>query len=213
MEYSRNFQDNIRASEFNKSAQGIANWIEENRPVYEWAKEPNAYEMTNVFLFAGKYITEGYNIDLDNVKRIWDLRLPDFERCGIQSNNFVYQICEQSYNAASSGRALVSDEESHSALRKMAGVGLYLMQQQREQKMDYNNVDELIALIEDSKALKQKHPQLHSTLKFDNNIAVLYRLQQLHLDEQSKAELDEVYNEYINFETQSNRNVDGEEQR
>lgn len=49
MEYSRNFVNNIRSSEFNERAKGIANWIEENKDKEEGAKDPNAYEMTNVF--------------------------------------------------------------------------------------------------------------------------------------------------------------------
>ena len=58
----KNFVDNIRASEFNERAKGIADWIEENKD-NEWAKDPNAYEMTNVFLFAGKYASEGKDIN------------------------------------------------------------------------------------------------------------------------------------------------------
>lgn len=207
MEYSRNFADNIQVSDFNQRVQGIANWIQENREKEEWAKDPNAYEMTNVFLFAGKYASEGIDIDLEAVERIWNLRKGDFERCGIQSNNFIYQICEQSYKAAISRRTLVNDESSHSALRKMAGIGLYLMQQKRDkgQDIDYNNFGELVDLIEDAKELKQRHPILHSELKFENNLNMLYRIQRTHLDEQSKTELDAMYNEYKNTQGKENR--------
>lgn len=207
MEYSRDFVDNIRVSEFNQRAQGIANWIQENREKEEWAKDPNAYEMTNVFLLAGKYASEGINIDLEAIERIWNLRKGDFERCGIQTNNFVYQICEQSYNAAISRRALVSDEKSHSALRKMAGIGLYLMQQKRDkgQDIDYNNFGELIDLIDNAKELKQRHPMLHDELKFGNNLNMLYRIQRTHLSEQSKTELDVMYDEYKSMQEKENR--------
>lgn len=206
MEYSRNFTDNIRASEFNERVQGIANWIQENKEKEEGAKDPNAYEMTNVFLFAGKYSSEGKDINLETVEKIWNLRKGDFERCGIQNNNFIYKICEQSYNSAVLGRPLVSDESSHSALRKMAGIGLYLMQQRREkgQDIDYNNFGELMDLIDDAKELKQRYPKLHSELKFENNLNMLYRIQRTHLNEQSKAELDDMYNEYKNTQVKQN---------
>mgnify|MGYP003314500414 CR=1 FL=1 len=38
MEYNINFQDNIMAFAFNDRAQGILNWIKENRQKEEWAK-------------------------------------------------------------------------------------------------------------------------------------------------------------------------------
>lgn len=207
MEYSRNFVDNIRASEFNERAKGIADWIEENKDKEEWAKDPNAYEMTNVFLFAGKYASEGKDVNLETIERIWSLRKGDFERCGIQANNFIYQICEQSYKSAMSKRALVTDENSHSALREMARIGLYLMQQKREkgQDIDYNNFGELMNLIENSKSLKQGYPILHGELKFENNLNILYRIQRIHLNEQSREELDDMYNEYKNMQQRENR--------
>lgn len=46
--------DNIRYEEFDFRTEGILNWIKENRDKEEWAKDPNAYEMTNVFLLAKK---------------------------------------------------------------------------------------------------------------------------------------------------------------
>lgn len=207
MEYSRNFVDNIRSSEFNDRAKGIADWIEENKDKEEWAKDPNAYEMTNVFLFAGKYAYEGKDVNLETIERIWNLRKGDFERCGVQTNNFIYQICEQSYKSAMSKRALVTDESSHSALRKMAGIGLYLMQQKREkgQDIDYNNFGELMDLIEDAKELKQRHPILHDELKFGNNLNMLYKIQRINLNEQSRVELDNMYNEYRNMQEKENR--------
>lgn len=195
MKYSTDFQDNIPSYDFNGRANGIANWIEENRELHDWAKDPNAYEMTNVFLFAGKHIADGNDIDLDGVKRIWELRSQDFERCGISENHFVYQICKQSYDSAISGQALVNDENSHSALRKMSGIGLYLMQQKRDRgTVEYNNPNELISLVEDSKMLKLKYPELYETFRFDDNLGVLYELQQTHLNEKSKAALDMAYN-------------------
>ena len=207
MEYSRNFVNNIRSSEFNERAKGIADWIEENKDKEEGTKDPNAYEMTNVFLFAGKYASEGKDVNLETIERIWNLRKGDFERCGVQTNNFIYQICEQSYKSAMSKRALVNDESSHSALRKMAGIGLYLMQQKREngQDIDYNNFGELMDLIEDAKQLKQRHPILHGELKFENNLNMLYRIQRIHLNEQSRVELDNMYNEYRNMQEKENR--------
>lgn len=193
MKYNRNFQDNIPAEMFNQTANGITKWIEENRELHDWAKDPNAYEMANVFLFAGKYAEEGNSIDKENLKRMWQLRSQDFEHCGIGRNHFVYQICEQAYQSAISGKALVNDEYSHSALRKMAGVGLYVMQQKRDNVLDYNNLHELIDLIENSRMLKQKHPGLYDVLQFDKNLRVLYDLQIAHLSEQDRNLLDMAY--------------------
>lgn len=195
MEYSRNFQDNIPANEFNERTNGIANWIEENKEVHDWAKDPNAYEMTNVFLFAGKHIEDGNDVNIQSVKRIWELRSQDFERCGISEEHFVYQICKQSYESAISGKALVDDENSHSALRKMSGIGLYLMQEKRDKgTVEYNNFNELVNLIEDSKMLKIKHPDLYKTFRFDNNLKFLYEMQVNHLNDKTKAMLDKVAN-------------------
>lgn len=194
MEYSRHFQDNIYPEEFNARAKRINTWIEENKNLHDWAKDPNAYEMTNVFLFAGKYISEGEDIDVENIERMWELRSGDFERCGISENNFVYQICEQSYNSAMSGKALVDDEGSHRALRKMAGIGLYLMQQQRDTgRMEYNNLHEFMDLVEDSQELKKQHPKLYKGLKFEESISRLYEMQREHLGERAQGELKEFY--------------------
>lgn len=63
MEY-HNLQDNIRKEEYNDRAKGILQWIKENRDKADWAKDPNAYEMANVFLLGGKYRQEGDEIDI-----------------------------------------------------------------------------------------------------------------------------------------------------
>lgn len=211
MEYNRNFQDNILASEFNRRTSEIADWIEENRDKYDWAKDPNAYEMTNVFLFAGKYASEGKDIDLEEVDRIWKMREKDFERCGIGEKNFVFQICKQAHDASMQRDALVNDEESHSALRKMAGIGLYLMQQNRENAMEYNNPTELMNLIEDSKVLQLRYPELHDSLKFEENIGVLYELQQPHIEGEIEQELDNSYKSYEEIQTKATRSTPDDE--
>lgn len=197
VEYNIDFQDRISRYEFEGKAKQIADWIEANKNLYDWAKDPNAYEMVNVFLFAGKYASEGKNVDTKDVERIWNLRSGDFEGCGISENHFVYQICKQSYEAAISGHALVEDEKSHHALRKMAGIGLYVMQQKRDHMITYNNFNELEELMEDTKVLKQNYPELHETLKFGSNIKALYKLQKLNLnDEISIKRLEDLYQEY-----------------
>ena len=58
MEYS-NFKDNIDSIMFNQISKNILNWIKENRTEEEFAKDPNAYEMTNLFLFGAKYKRRG----------------------------------------------------------------------------------------------------------------------------------------------------------
>lgn len=197
MKYSINFKDNILPSDFNFVVEGINNWIEENKSIYDWANAPNAYEMTNVFLFAGKYLEQGHGINLEQINRMWKLRVGDFERCKISENHFVFQICKQCYESAMGERPLVSDENSHSALRKMAGVGLYLMQQKRDNsRVEYNNLPELLELIENSKAFKSKYPRLHEMFRFDDNIRVLCDLQQEHLNEENISRLDDAYTAY-----------------
>jgi len=178
MEYNINFQDNIMAFAFNDRAQGILNWIKENREKEEWAKDPNAYEMTNVFLLAAKYRQEREDINTESLKEMWEIRSQDFQRCGISQQSFIYRICEDSYLAAMEGRALVNDENSHHALRKMAGIGLWLKQQQRDgQQVQYNNPAELLQLIESSKTLKTFHPDLYDGYKFWENIETIMKLQ------------------------------------
>ena len=64
MDYDKNLKDNITHNLFNDSAKNVLNWIKDNRDKYDWAKDPNAYEMTNLFLFAAKYRSEGEKIFL-----------------------------------------------------------------------------------------------------------------------------------------------------
>lgn len=177
MEY-RNLQDNIFQEEFNDRARGITNWIKENREKEEWAKDPNAYEMANVFLLGAKYAGEGANIDKETLKEMWELRKHDFEHCGVSENNFVYRICEDAYEASQEGRALVNDEASHHALRKMAGIGLYLSTQKtRENKIEYNNPTELLELVEVSRTLAGVHPDLFAKYGFDRNLQTMLKIQ------------------------------------
>ncbi len=177
MEY-RNIQDNIYSEEYNTRVKSVLDWIIENREKYEWAKDPNAYEMTNIFLLGAKYASEGKQIDLDKVNEMWQIRSEDFETVGIGTNNFVYKICEDAYNSAMNRRALVNDEGSHHALRKMAGIGIYIFQQYRDGKIpEYNNPQELLELIEASRTLKGVHPDLFSRYKFNENIERIARLQ------------------------------------
>ena len=149
MDYSYSFQDNIPSSTFNTTSKNVLNWIEENRDSFDWAKDPNAYEMTNLFLFGAKYSHEGKDVDIDSLTKMWNIRSRDFERCNIGENNFVYAICHDSYQSALSGKAMVNDENSHHALRKMAGLGLYLKQQQRDTgEVSFNNPQELLQLLQ-----------------------------------------------------------------
>lgn len=191
MEYSINFQDNISSQDFNNRAQGITNWIKENREKHEWAKDPNAYEMANVFLFGAKYASEGKDINLETLKEMWQIRSADFANCNISDNNFVYTICEDAYNSALNKRALVNDENSHHALRKMAGIGLYLKQQQRDGvTIQFDNLTELQTLIQTSTSLKALHPDLFEKYKFGENIEVLCSLMEKNLDDKAKQELE-----------------------
>lgn len=190
MEYNLTFQDNIFSQDFNSRAKEITNWIKENRTMHEWAKDPNAYEMANVFLFGAKYASEGQQIDIDTLDEMWELRSQDFGNCNISENHFVYRICEDAHTAAQAGRALVNDENSHHALRKMAGIGLYLKQQQRDgQEVQYDNLSELQTLIEASRTLKGVHPDLFERYRFGENINVLCNLIERNLDEQTKQQL------------------------
>lgn len=178
MEYSYNFQDNILSSNFDSTSGNILNWIKENRDKFDWAKDPNSYEMTNLFLFGSKYTHEGKSINLQTLEEIWEIRSSDFERCHICKNNFVYLICQDAYQSAISGKPLVNDENSHHALRKMAGLGLFLKQQQRDNnEVSYNNPQELLYFLQCSKSLKTFHPDLFSKYAFKENIDVLCRLQ------------------------------------
>lgn len=199
MEYSITFQDNISAQDFNLRAQGIANWIKENREKYDWAKDPNAYEMANVFLFGAKYASEEESIDMIALDEIWNVRSKDFENCNISENNFVYKICQDAYNAAKNRKALVNDENSHHALRKMAGIGLYLKQQKRDnQSIGYDNLSEYQSLIECSKTLKGIHPELFDRYKFGENIEVLYNLIEKSLSDKEKKQISTSKDELLN---------------
>lgn len=177
MEY-RNLKDNIYPEQFNERSEGILNWIKENREKEEWTKDPNAFEMTNVFLLGAKYAEEGVDINQETLKEMWEIRSQDFARCGVSENNFVYKICEDSYQASQEGRALVNDEASHHALRRMAGIGLFLNTQKvRDGKVEYNNPDELLELLEASRTLKGVHPDLFEKYGFEENLQVIAKLQ------------------------------------
>ena len=181
MDFNMNFQDNIPSFSFNSTSENILNWVEENRDKFDWAKDPNAYEMVNLFLFGAKHSQEGEDINLDTLAKLWEIRSKDFEGCNISQNHFVYALCEDSYQAAASGRALVNDEKSHHALRKMAGIGLYLKQQQRDrEQVSYNNPQELLTLLDASMALKTFHPDLFEKYAFGKNLDTLCRLQLSH---------------------------------
>lgn len=177
MDYNINFQDNIPSYEFNNRVGGILNWIKENREKEEWAKDPNAYELANVYLFAAKYRQENQQIDTDTLQQMWKIRSQDFERCGVSQDSFIYKICEESYLAAMQGKAPVNDENSHHALRKMAGIGLYLKQQRDGNEVEYNNPSELLQLIECAKTLKTFHPDLFKRYQFEQSINAIMRLQ------------------------------------
>ena len=178
MDYSYSFESNIPYATFNSTSKNVLNWIEENRDNFDWAKDPNAYEMVNLFLFGSKYSQEGKEIDTETLTRMWDIRSKDFEGCNIGTNNFVYRICQASYDSAISGKAMVNDENSHHALRKMAGLGLYLKQQQRDNgEISYNNSQELLQLLQCSSSLKTFHPELFDRYAFTDNIKTLCKLQ------------------------------------
>ena len=178
MDYSYSFQDNISSSFFDSTSKNVLNWIEENHDAFDWAKDPNAYEMANIFLFGAKYSHEGKTIDVDTLTKIWDIRSKDFERCNISQNNFVYKICEDAYQSSLVGKSVINDENSHHALRKMAGLGLFLKQQQRDNdKISYNNPQELLQLLQCSKTLKTFHSDLFDRYAFEENINTLCRLQ------------------------------------
>ena len=68
MEYN-NFRDNIDPTMFDYTSTNVLNWIKENRTEEEFAKDPNAYEMTNLFLFGAKYRRRGRANRYRNFKR------------------------------------------------------------------------------------------------------------------------------------------------
>ena len=178
MDYNYSFQDNIPSSSFNSTSRNVLRWIEENREKFDWAKDPNAYEMTNLFLFGAKYLHEGKDIDIDSLTKMWNIRSKDFERCNINQNNFVYAICRDSYQAILSGQPLLNDENSHHALRNMAGLGLYLKQMQRDNgTVHYNNPQELLQFLQCANSLNAFHPDLFKKYAFKENINALCTLQ------------------------------------
>ena len=133
--------------------------------------------MTNVFLLGAKYASEGIDINKETLKEMWEIRSQDFARCGVSENNFVYRICEDAYQASQQGRALVNDEASHHALRKMAGLGLFLNQQKiREGKVEYNNPSEFLELVEASRTLRGVHPDLYERYGFEKNLEIINEL-------------------------------------
>lgn len=177
MEY-QNIRENIFPEQFNKRAEGIVEWIKDNREKEEWAKDPNAFEMTNVFLLGAKYAQEGVDVNKETLKQMWDIRSQDFARCGVSENNFVYQICKDSYEASQKGRALVNDEGSHIALTEMADIGLFLNKQKaRDEKVEFNNPEQLLRLLEGARTLKGVHPELFEKYGFKQNLQSIARLQ------------------------------------
>lgn len=210
MDYSYSFQDNIPSSTFNTTSKNVLNWIEENRDSFDWAKDPNAYEMTNLFLFGAKYSHEGKDVDIDSLTKMWNIRSRDFERCNIGENNFVYAICHDSYQSALSGKAMVNDENSHHALRKMAGLGLYLKQQQRDTgEVSFNNPQELLQLLQCSSSLKTFHPELFDKYAFEDNINVLCDLQLKHeLPSKISQCIHDAKNQIYNRTTKAELNQD-----
>lgn len=185
MEY-RNIRENIFPEEFNERVKGIVKWIKDNREKEEWAKEPNAFEMANVFLLGAKYGQEGVDINKETLKEMWEIRCQDFARCSVSENNFVYKICEEAYEASQKGRALVNDEASHTALTEMADIGLFLNRQKaRDEKVEFNNPDQLLRLLEASRTLKGVHPELFERYGFEQNLQTITRLQ---LEKESSLE-------------------------
>ncbi len=60
----------------------------------------------------------------------------------------------------------------------MAGLGLYLKQQQRDTgTISYNNPQELLQLLQCSSSLRTFHPDLFDKYAFKENLNVLCRLQ------------------------------------
>lgn len=210
MDYSYSFESNIPYDTFNSTSRNVLSWIEENRDKFDWAKDPNAYEMVNLFLFGSKYSQEGKEVDTETLTRMWNIRSKDFEGCNIGTNHFVYTICQDSYNSAISGNAMVNDENSHHALRKMAGLGLYLKQQQRDNgEISYNNSQELLQLLQCSSSLKTFHPELFERYAFTENIKALCKLQlQNELPSEIAQFINEAQDEIFNKTTDHSVEVD-----
>lgn len=198
MEY-RNIRDNIYPEQFNERSKGIVGWIKDNREKEEWAKDPNAFEMANVFLLGAKYGQEGVDVDKETLKEMWEIRNGDFARCGVSENNFVYKICEEAYRASQKGRALVNDEASHTALTEMADIGLFLNKQKaRGEKVEFNNPDQLMRLLEGARTLKGVHPELFERYGFEQNLQTIARLQlekESSLEDRIQTAMDAVFGE------------------
>lgn len=178
MDYDENFKDNIPYDLLDMSSKNILKWIIENREKQDEAKDPNAYEMTNLFLCAAKYRSQGKEVDLSAINGIWEIRKGDFERCNISENNFVYKIVQDSYESAVSGKVLVRDSQSHSALRKLAGIGLHLYKEKRDNnQISYNNPQELLELLNNAKSLAMFHPELYKRYAVQSNINTICELQ------------------------------------
>lgn len=178
MNYDENFNDNIPYELLDMSSNNILNWITENRFQYDWARDPNVYEMTNLFLCAANYRSQGRKVDLSPINEIWEIRKDDFKGCNISESNFVYRIVQDSYESAIRGERLVNDSQSHMALRKLAGIGLYLYQQKRDTKqISYNNPQELLELLNNVKSLSKFHPELYERYAVMSNINRICELQ------------------------------------
>ncbi len=178
MYYDENLKDNIPYDLLDMSSNNILKWIIENREKQDEAKDPNAYEMTNLFLCAAKYRSQGKEVDLSAINGIWDIRKGDFDGCGISENNFVYRIVQDAYESAVSGKSLVNDSQSHSALRKLADIGLFLYKQKRDNKtISYDNPQELLELLNSAKGLCKFHPELYKRYAVQSNINRICELQ------------------------------------
>lgn len=210
MDYSYSFQDNIPSSSFNSTSKNVLNWIEENHDAFDWAKDPNTYEMTNLFLFGAKYSHEGKDVDIDTLTKMWNIRSKDFEGCNISESNFVYAICQDSYQSILARKPLVNDENSHHALRKMAGLGLYLKQQQRDTgTISYNNPQELLQLLQCSSSLKTFHPNLFDKYAFKENLNALCRLQlQQELPSEISHSIKDAQSQIYNKEAKIEPSID-----
>lgn len=172
--YSKSFKDSIQPQIFNEKAKEILKWTKINRKRYDWAKVPNVYELVNLFLFASKYKKEDKDIDLDILKEIWDLRKVDLEKTGINKSNFVYMICEDSYNSLINGKPLVNDEKAHYILRELADIGLNFEQQKnRNEKSYYNNTEKIKELSKSSKLLLSFYPELYKKYNVEENIKMI----------------------------------------
>ena len=177
MEY-RHIHENIYPEQFNETSKGILDWTKEFREKEEWAKDPNVFQMTNIFLLGAKYAEEGFDINKETLKELWDIRSKDFARCGVGEGSFVYGICEDAYKASQEEKAWVNDVDSHCALRTMADIGLVLYRQHyKGEEMKFDNAAQLYELIEDSRTLKTLHPDLYERYGFERNLEHFQNLQ------------------------------------